>query len=321
MRRARRRGRVPGDAALGAVADAARPRGHWPPEAAAPSVASRRMKRRRFLLALAACAAPRWLAAATPPLPRFASVPGGVARVALGPAPAPPRVEVDGRRVLVVGAPAGWLAAVGIDLHARPGTDIVLRVHGETGSREVALRVRPKQYAVQRLTVAPKHVQLSPEDLARHERERAHLQQVLRHWSEATPPTLRLLAPVAGRHSSSFGLRRVFNDEARNPHSGMDIAAPTGTRVACAAPGEVIDTGEYFFNGCTVIVDHGQGFLTLYCHLDAIGTATGARLAAGDRLGTVGATGRVTGPHLHFGVYLNAAAVDPALFLPPAKAG
>jgi murein DD-endopeptidase MepM/ murein hydrolase activator NlpD len=287
----------------------------------APSVASRPMQRRQFLLALAACAAPAWSAAATPPLPRFAPVPGGVARVPLGPAPAPPRVELDGRRALVFGAPSGWSAAVGIGLHAKPGMDIALRVTDETGSREVALRVQPKQYPVQRLTVAPKHVQLSPEDLARHERERAHLQQILQHWSEVPPPTLRLKVPVAGRRSSSFGLRRVFNNEARNPHSGMDIAAPTGTPVAAAAAGEVIDAGDYFFNGRTVIVDHGQGFLTLYCHLDEIGAAPGARLAAGSTLGSVGATGRVTGPHLHFSVYLNATAVDPALFLPPVKTG
>jgi murein DD-endopeptidase MepM/ murein hydrolase activator NlpD len=279
------------------------------------------MQRRQFLVAMATCAAPAWTAAATPPLPRFAPVPGGVARVPLGPAPAPPRAEVDGRRVLVVGAPDGWSAVVGIGLQARPGADLALRVTDESGSREVALRVQPKQYPVQRLKVAPKHVQLSPEDLDRHERERAHLQQVLERWSEAPPPTLRLKVPVAGRRSSSFGLRRVFNNEARNPHGGMDIAAPTGTPVAAAAAGEVIDIGDYFFNGRTVIVDHGQGFLTLYCHLDEIGTGQGARLDAGSALGTVGATGRVTGPHLHFSVYLSATAVDPALFLPPLKAG
>jgi murein DD-endopeptidase MepM/ murein hydrolase activator NlpD len=280
------------------------------------------MQRRSFLLALAALAAPA-SGNATPAaaLPRIAAVPGGVARVDLGPADTPPQATVDGRRVLVMRPARDWSALVGIPLAARPGSTLALQVADAAGSREIAVRVQPKRYATQQLKVAPKHVQLSPEDLARHEREREHLQQVLQHWSYAPPSTLRLRTPVSGRRSSSFGLRRVFNGEARNPHSGMDIAAPVGTPVAAAAAGAVIDTGEYFFNGNTVIVDHGQGFLTLYCHLDAIGAASGARLAAGEPIGTVGATGRVTGPHLHFSVYLNATAVDPALFLPAATTG
>jgi hypothetical protein len=280
------------------------------------------MNRRAFLLALSACAAPVSGKTSPPvPLPRLAAVPGGVARVELGTADAPPQATVDGRRVLVVPAAGGWSALVGIGLQVKAGTTIAVQVVDAAGSREVALRVQPKQYAVQQLTVAPRHVQLSPEDLARHERERDHLASVLQRFTDAPPATLRLRTPTAGPRSSSFGLRRVFNGEARNPHSGMDIAAAVGTPVVAAGSGEVIDTGDYFFNGRTVIVDHGQGFLTLYCHLDEIGAVSGARLAAGDRLGTVGATGRVTGPHLHFSVYLNATAVDPALFLPPVKSG
>jgi murein DD-endopeptidase MepM/ murein hydrolase activator NlpD len=279
------------------------------------------MKRRDFLLALPVVAAPARARPATAALPRFAAVPGGVARVDLGPAPSAPQARFDGRRVLVLREGANWVALVGIGLQVPAGATLPVQVADAAGSRELAVRVQPKQYATQQLKVAPKHVQLSPADLARHEREREHLQRVLQHWSEAPPSTLRLLTPSPGRRSSSFGLRRVFNGEARSPHGGMDIAAPTGTPVAAAAGGEVIDTGDYFFNGRTVIVDHGQGFLTLYCHLDAIGAAAGARLAAGEPIGTVGATGRVTGPHLHFSVYLNSAAVDPALFLPAAAAG
>jgi murein DD-endopeptidase MepM/ murein hydrolase activator NlpD len=280
------------------------------------------MQRRAFLLALPALSAPAW---AKPirqsTLPRIAAVPGGVARVELGAAASAPQATVDGRRALVVRDGANWVALVGIGLQARPGATITVQVTDDAGSRELAVRVQPRQYATQHLKVEPKHVQLSAEDLARHEREREHLQRVLQHWSDPPPPTLRLLTPAAGRRSSSFGLRRVFNGEARNPHGGMDIAAPTGTPIVAAASGEVIDAGDYFFNGRTVIVDHGQGFLTLYCHLDRIGTSAGARLAAGEPIGTVGASGRVTGPHLHFSVYLNANAVDPALFLPAVKAG
>jgi murein DD-endopeptidase MepM/ murein hydrolase activator NlpD len=213
-----------------------------------------------------------------------------------------------------------WTAVVGIALAADPAQRQTLSVQAAEGAvRQVAFTLRRKQYAEQRLSVAPKHVELSPEDLARYERERAHLGEVLNRFSAAREPaTLRLVVPTSGPRSSSFGLRRVFNGQARNPHSGMDIAAPTGTPVISAAAGEVIDTGDYFFNGHTVIVDHGQGFLTLYCHLSAIDTAAGAALDAGAPIGKVGATGRVTGPHLHFSVYLNAQAVDPGLFLPDA---
>lgn len=280
------------------------------------------MKRRALLFALPACAATAWgKAPVTPPLPRFAAVPGGVARVDLGQAVAAPQVWVDGRRTLVVPARAGWLALVGIGLQAKAGTTVALKVVDAGASREITLRVRARQYAVQHLKVAPRHVQLSAEDLARHEHEREHLQRVLQHWSDAPPSTLQLLPPAPGPRSSSFGLRRVFNGQSRNPHSGMDIAAATGTPVVVAAAGEVIDTGDYFFNGRTVIIDHGQSFLTLYCHLDEIAATPGVRLAAGEPIGTVGATGRVTGPHLHFSVYLNATAVDPALFLPPVESG
>jgi murein DD-endopeptidase MepM/ murein hydrolase activator NlpD len=280
------------------------------------------MKRRALLFALPACAAAAWgNAPAAPPLPRFAAVPGGVARVDLGQAVAAPQVWVDGRRALVVPARAGWLALVGIGLQAKAGTTVALKVVDAGASREITLRVRARQYAVQRLRVAPRHVQLSAQDLARHEHEREHLLRVLEHWSDAPPSTLQLLPPAPGPRSSSFGLRRVFNGQSRNPHSGMDIAAATGTPVVAAAAGEVIDTGDYFFNGRTVIVDHGQSFQTLYCHLEEIIATRGVRLAAGEPIGTVGATGRVTGPHLHFSVYLNATAVDPALFLPPADRG
>jgi murein DD-endopeptidase MepM/ murein hydrolase activator NlpD len=177
------------------------------------------------------------------------------------------------------------------------------------------IEVVPKAYGTQRLTVPPGQVDLSAEDLARYTRERAHLEGVLRTFSESPPATLAMLQPASGRHAAAFGLGRYFNDQLRSRHSGMDIAAPAGTPVVAAGAGRVIDTGDYFFNGRTVILDHGQGLLSLYAHLQSVAVAAAEPVEAGRLIGTVGSTGRATGPHLHFSVYLNAVAVDPALFL------
>ena len=184
-----------------------------------------------------------------------------------------------------------------------------------TGLRRIDVPVRPHQYAEQHLKVAPGQVTLSKEVLSRHLRERKQSARVMATWTEPVPASLQLHQPVPGVRSSSFGLRRFFNGQSRNPHGGMDIAAPVGTPVKAAAPGVVIDTGDYFFNGNTVWVDHGAGLLTMYCHLDRIRARVGQRVRTGDVIGTVGKTGRVTGPHLHWSVCLNRTMVDPALFL------
>lgn len=275
------------------------------------------MNRRRFLAALTAASAllPLRTRAQAENLPRTAPVPGGVAALRLGPAASPPLARFNGERVLVLGDATEWLAVVGIPLDAKPGSTLPLIVERDGQEPEtLEIAVGSKRYATQRLKVKPGQVDLSPEDLARYERESAHLDAVLGTFSESAPRSLQLLPPCNGRRSSSFGLRRIFNGQPRKPHNGMDIAAPVGTPVVAAGEGEVIDVGEYFFSGHTVILDHGQGFLTLYAHLSTVGVSAAETVAGGAQIGAVGATGRVTGPHLHFTVYLNRTAVNPALF-------
>lgn len=250
-------------------------------------------------------------------LPQQRLAPGGVARIALGASAEPPQVRFNGTPVLVVQDGAAWTAVLGIPLATAPGPATLEVQRRGAPPSTLTFAIKRYAYAEQRLKVAPGQVDLSADDLARYERERDHLAQVIASFSEPPPASLRLRQPAPGPRSSSFGLRRVFNGQSRNPHSGMDIAAPQGTPVVAAAPGRVIDTGDYFFNGNTVWLDHGSGLLTMYCHLSAIDVKPGDAVDAGTPIGAVGATGRATGPHLHWAVSLNRAMVDPALFLPP----
>jgi murein DD-endopeptidase MepM/ murein hydrolase activator NlpD len=252
---------------------------------------------------------------ASPWLPTPRPAPGGVVLLDLGSGAERPQARSGDKPVLVTGSPAGWTAVLGLALDTPPGAGSLQVRRGSDTPETLTFRILPHAYAEQRLTVAPGKVDLSAKDLARYQRERTHLAGVIATFSAAVPDTLGMQPPLSGPRSSSFGLRRFFNGQPRSPHSGMDIAAPSGTAVAAPLAGRVIDVGDYFFNGRTVWVDHGAGLLSMFCHLSAVSVQVGDRLAAGDALGAVGATGRVTGPHLHWSVSLNRAMVDPALFL------
>ena len=180
-----------------------------------------------------------------------------------------PVVEIDGHRALVVQAGGDWVAVIGIPLSALLAPEHVI-VHDDGNREQLDFEVADKQYATQSLKVAPKQVNPSKADLERVTQEKVVIERAMSRWSDAAPAALRFPQPVAGVRSSSFGMRRIFNGESRNPHSGMDIAAPAGTAVRAPLAGTVIDTGSFFFNGNTVFVDHGRGLISMYCHLSAI---------------------------------------------------
>lgn len=250
-------------------------------------------------------------------LPQPLAVPGGIAIVPLsadnGPAP---RVYFESQRVMVVRHNHQWQAVVGLPLSLAPGNHALRAQRSDTAPQTYSFSVQPKQYAAQHLTLQNKRmVNPTAEDLKRIDRDQAEIGQAFAAWTETDTPPLAFALPAAGRLSSGFGLRRYFNGEGRQPHSGLDIAAPPGTVITAPAAGTVIATGNYFFNGNTVFLDHGQGLITMYNHLHRISVKPGRRVRQGEIIGEVGMTGRVTGAHLHWSVSLNNTRVDPMLFL------
>jgi murein DD-endopeptidase MepM/ murein hydrolase activator NlpD len=276
---------------------------------------------RVFVASLALVAATAAYAAAVP-LPRSSLVPGGVFIFPIQSLDrqTAPVVKLDGQRAMVLRSDGRWIGVVGLPLTEKPGHLTVTVSNGDAPETSVGFDITDKHYVTQSLKVAPSKVDLSKEDEERVNREVPHIKAIMATFTDTAPATLRMRQPIPGVRSSSYGMRRIFNNEPRNPHTGMDIAAPTGTSIKAPAAGRVIDTGDYFFNGNTVFIDHGEGLITMYCHLSEIDVKVGDSVTTGQVIAKVGATGRVTGPHLHFGVALNATFIDPALFLPPPAA-
>ena len=272
-------------------------------------------------------------------------VPGGVAVVLLGEFASAPQVDFEGAEVLVLAHKKQWYALVGIPLDAKPGAHQIailkkinpqanqnkqtnlnnqgietvlenIRADAAQPIQSWSFNVRDKTNPAQHITLKNKRqVNPNPADLARIQKELVLQNDAYATYTKSTPSNILFAPPVKGRLSSPFGLKRYFNGEARNPHSGLDFAAPTGTPVQSPAAGRIILIGDYFFNGKTIFIDHGMGLISMFCHLSSINKQVGDTVKQFDVMAKVGATGRATGPHLHWNVSLNNARVDPALFL------
>ncbi|MFM5073037.1 peptidoglycan DD-metalloendopeptidase family protein [Aeromonas hydrophila] len=240
-------------------------------------------------------------------------VPGGVAVVALSSEAQAPTARYQGKPVLVVREEGKrWIAIVGIPLKSQPGPHQLQVSDGRT----LGFTVGTKHYREQHIKLKNSR-QVNPlaEDMTRINRELAEQTRAYQTFSPAQPSNLLFDKPVEGPLSSPFGLRRFFNGEERNPHSGLDFAVGAGTPIKSPAAGKVILIGNYFFNGNTVFVDHGQGLISMFCHMSKVDVKLGQSLPRGGIVGRVGATGRATGPHMHWNVSLNDARIDPAIFI------
>jgi len=239
-------------------------------------------------------------------------VPGGVAVI---PIEANSQPTFQGKPVLTVRDNDQQFAVVGLALSLEPG-----QYQLKTNHQNIDFSVVPKKYLEQRIYLKNKRqVNPNPLDLDRIKQESKKQRGALNAY-DGELEAIRMILPVEGPISGPFGKRRFFNDQPRRPHSGTDIAAPTGTPIKAAASGRVTLIGDFFFNGRLVVIDHGEGLKTMYNHMDQIDVEEGQRIEQSEVIGTVGATGRVTGAHLHLGVILNGASVDPALFIPEIRA-
>lgn len=224
-----------------------------------------------------------------------------------------PVVKKDGDQMVA------W-ALLGISMHERrKGESFKLDAVVQTPQGEQAfsrtVRRTKKKYEEQWLDVARKYTSLKDYELKRHHKEQKLIKAAFARVSTSRTFTVPLLKPIEGRTSSTYGLRRFFNKIPKRPHSGWDIAAPTGTQIKACDDGLVVLAGDHFFAGNSVYIDHGHGVVSMYFHMSKIGVAEGQAVLRGQSIGEVGATGRVTGPHLHWGVSVLGELVDPSLLV------
>ena len=251
--------------------------------------------------------------------PTINPVPGGIAVVNLDTSYNNlTKVFFNKKRALVKQSENGWQAFIGLPLKIKAGKHHVDIIDSKGKKTKKSFLVTKKDYETRHITINNKRM-VSPtkKDIERHYKEKPLMLAALKKWTDNSNIQTNFITPVDGRFSSIFGLKRIYNKQARiRRHTGLDIAAPQGTNIMSPAKGTVIRTGSYFFTGNTVFIDHGQGLVTMYCHLNKTHVKAGQQLIQGESIGTVGMTGRVSGPHLHWVVSLNDTKVDPKLFIP-----
>ena len=236
------------------------------------------------------------------------AVPGGVYA---WPVPENSRnVRFNGHPVLI----AGDTALVGIPIQQSLG-NATLTFMQQGQELTHTFEIVDKRYTEQRITLKNQEmVTPNPQQLERIRAEGKRQRAIYAQVSKAIDLSAGFTMPLQGRTTSLFGHRRFFNDQPRSPHSGLDIAAPTGTPITAPAPGTVALVDDLYYNGKTVFLDHGQCLITMYCHLSEQSVTTGQVVEQNQQIGLVGATGRVTGPHLHWSVSLNGYRIDPLTF-------
>jgi len=211
---------------------------------------------------------------------------------------------------------SGW-SMIGLDQEALTAS---IEFRGTTrDGREAlgawAIEIVEKDFPEENLKVAPKFVEPPPEVQERIARERAKLERIYGHREAYSPPAEPFARPVPGIKTSIFGMRRLFNGQPRSPHPGLDLRAAEGTPVRASGPGRVVLAQNLYYSGNIVIIDHGGGLFTLYAHLSEIEVSEGSTARAGDLIGLSGSTGRVTGPHLHWGAKIGDRPFDPEALL------
>ena len=226
-----------------------------------------------------------------------------------------PVVEYNDKRVAVIKEDGKFIAVIGIPLNTKIATQTIWQQI--PGKKAYAFKIKDKKYRVQKLTIKNKR-KVTPhnQDQERIEAESFDFAKTLDHWSDKHAAfTENFIAPVNGYITSTYGLKRIYNGIPKSPHTALDIAASLGTPIKSTASGRVINIHHRFYTGNTVVIDHGQGLMSLYAHLNKFKVKNGQWVKQGDVIGTVGQTGRVTGPHLHWALYLNQTSIDPLLFI------